>query len=106
MSSTRKFDTVYEGENAIQEMIKNDNNCSAHFEYNNRINDIELVVVTYNPKHKSFFFLHSLEAPTKKKALSLMYNHIYELKYTLTKQDSPYFNYTITWYSWKKQKVV
>ena len=104
--SKRKFDTVYEGENAIQEIIKNDNNCSAHFEYNNRINGVELIVVTYNPIHNSFFFLHSLEASTKKKALSLMYDHIYQLKYTLTKKDSPYLSYTITWYSSKKQKII
>tara|TARA_X000000368_G_C22775018_1_gene598882 strand:+ start:66 stop:506 length:441 start_codon:yes stop_codon:yes gene_type:complete len=104
MSNKHKFETIYEGENAIQQMIKNDNNCSAHFEYHNSLGNVELIVVTYNPKHKTFFFLHSLVAPTKKKALSEMYEHIYKLKYTLTKKDSPYFNYTITWYNSKDNK--
>ena len=27
------FNSVFEGENKIQNLIKNDNNCSAHFEY-------------------------------------------------------------------------
>ena len=28
-----KFENVFEAEYKIQELIKNDNNCSAHFEY-------------------------------------------------------------------------
>ena len=31
--SSIKFTNIYEGEYAIQKLISNDNNCSAHFEY-------------------------------------------------------------------------
>ena len=61
------FNSVFEGENQIQNLIKNDNNCSAHFEYNkNLINNIyELVVTTYNPKHKTSFLLHKISGKNR-----------------------------------------
>ena len=98
--SRTPFYSIYEGEYAIQDLIKNDNNCSAHFSYSHHPpKGYELVVVTYNPKHKTSFFLHSLYGESKLKALELMYNHIYNLKNTLNKKESNYSNYTIEWYS-------
>ena len=65
------FHSIYEGEYAIQDLIKNDNNCSAHFNYSHHPpKGFELIVVTYNPKHKTSFFLHSLYGESKLKALS------------------------------------
>lgn len=95
------FNSVFEGENKIQNLIKNDNNCSAHFDYNNNShnNTCKLVVTTYNPKHKTHFLLHSIIGNNKIDALKEMYNHIYNLKKTLSKKNSPYLNYTIEWYN-------
>ena len=101
------FENIYEAENAIQELIKNDNNCSAHFNYTDQhsnyknaiiaANFVQLDIITYNPKHKTHFLLHSLSAKTAIAALNLLYKHIFELKQTLGKPDSDYVNYTIEW---------
>lgn len=100
------FDTIYEGENAISDLIKNDNNCSAHFEYTRIIPDsFELTVVTYNPSHKNYFHLHTLIDKSKIDCLKKMYEHIHSLKKTLKKKDSPYLNYTIEWYNPKTSRV-
>ena len=102
-----KFDSIYEGECCISDFIKNDNNCSAHFEYdsNSLLDKMKLNLVTYNPKHKSFFNLHTIHAKTKVECLENMYNHIYNLKKTLAQKNSPYLNYTIEWYNPKNSKV-
>ena len=101
------FDSVYQGEYAIQNLIKSDNNCSAHFTYNRYPGKgYELIVITYNPKHQTSFFLHSLEANTKVKALRIMYDHIHDLKNSLNKKDSPYLHYIVEWYNSKLSKRV
>tara|TARA_Y100001970_G_scaffold264335_1_gene350827 strand:+ start:1204 stop:1653 length:450 start_codon:yes stop_codon:yes gene_type:complete len=101
------FDSIYDGEYAIQDLIKNDNNCSAHFQYSHHPpRGYELVVMTYNPSHKTAFFLHSLYAETQKKALENMYDHIFNLKTTLKEKDSPYLNYTVEWYNSKEKKRI
>lgn len=102
-----KFDSIYQGEYAIQNLIKSDNNCSAHFTYS-RIpsKGFELVVVTYNPEHQTSFFLHSLEGDTKIQSLENMYTHIYNLKNTLKKSDSPYLHYIVEWFNKKINKKV
>ena len=52
------FDSVYQGEYTIQNLIKSDNNCSAHFTYNTYPGrGFELIVMTYNPKHQTFHFV-------------------------------------------------
>jgi len=101
------YENIYEAESAIHNLIKNDNNCSAHFKYTDQISEerntilashfIKLDLVTYNPKHKTHFLLHSIGAKTKIAALNALYNHIYDLKKTLEKPDSGYINYTIEW---------
>ena len=94
------FDNLYQGEYVIQNLIKTDNNCSAHFEYSRHPGrGIELVVNTYNPKHKTSFFLHSLYGESKVDALEKMYEYIFYLKESLKKEDSQYFNYTVEWYN-------
>ena len=55
------FENIYEAESAIQELIKNDNNCSAHFKYTSMSkeernillapNFVQQELVTYNPKY-------------------------------------------------------
>ena len=95
-----KFDSIYAGEYTVLELIKNDSNCSAHFKYSHHPpNGYELVVVTYNPIHKTSFFLHSLYGKTKIEALENMYIHVFNLKETLKKPNSMYLNYTIEWYN-------
>ena len=101
------FENIYEAESAIQELIKNDNNCSAHFKYTTMCkeernillapNFVQLELVTYNPKHKTHFLLHSLCEKTKLAAANALYKHIFDLKQTLEKPDSGYVNYTIEW---------
>jgi hypothetical protein len=106
------FETIYEVEHAIQELINKDNNCSAHFKYTRRAGRVEnrncknailapsvvtVDLVTYNPKHKTHFLLHSMTAATDISATNALYTHIYNLKKTLEKGDSGYVNYTIEW---------
>ena len=101
------FDSIYQGEYAIQNLIISDNNCSAHFTYNKfPLHGYELIIVTYNPKHKTSFFLHSLREKTKVKALEKMYEHIFNLKNALKKEDSPYLHYIVEWYNSKLLKRV
>jgi hypothetical protein len=101
-----KFNNIYEGEHTISNLIKTDNNCSAHFKYSHHPpNGYELVVITYNPKHKISFFLHSLYGKTKENALENMYDHICNFKNNLNKKESQYFNYTIEWYNFEEKRV-
>ena len=58
----------YELENTIKQLIKNDNNCTAHFEWNFTPPGlkadypfVQLDLITYNPKHKTTFLLHSIK---------------------------------------------
>ena len=101
------FDSIYAGEYAIQELVKNDNNSSAHFKYSHHPpKGYELVVITYNPNHKTSFFLHSLYGETQKKALENMYDNIFNLNNTLKEKNSTYLIYTFELYNSKEQKRV
>ena len=51
------------------------------------------------------FHLHTLKDDSKIDCLKKMYEHIYSLKQTLNKKDSPYLNYTIQWYNPKTLQV-
>ena len=126
--SSIKFTNVYEGEYAIQKLISNDNNCSSHFEYiemmgpsslldfyksqgknytvESQLLDVKLNLITYNPTHKAHFLLHTINGSDKIDCLIKMYEHIYQLKSTLNKKESPYLLYTIEWYCPKSQKIV
>ena len=103
----KMFENIYEAEHAIQELIKNDNNCSAHFAKTHLCNNnknaittptsVKLDLITYNPEHKTPFLLHSISAHTELAAVNAMYTHIYKLKNTLASPESGYVNYTIEW---------
>lgn len=103
MTDKVKFKNVYEAENTIQELIKNDNNCSAHFRYtrwgSNGKN--KLSIVTYNPKSETSFLLHSIELANNEdvEIYEYMYDHIINLKKTLEKKESPYIHYKISWWN-------
>lgn len=103
MSDKVKFKNIYEAEVAIQELIKNDNNCSAHFRYDNwRSNGKnKLSIVTYNPKSETSFLLHSIEMANNNEVeiYEYMYDHVVNLKQTLEKKDSPYIHYKISWWN-------
>ena len=101
-----KFKTVYEGEYMIQKLISNDNNCSAHFEYNYGGRYVTLKLLTYNPNHKSHFLLHSIEGDDNIDSLGKMYDHIFTLKTTLKKKDNPYIIYSIDWFCPDTKKIV
>ena len=47
-------------ENEISQLIKKDNNCSAHFQWNTSFRFLTLDVITFNPSHKNYFLLHSI----------------------------------------------
>ena len=94
------FKNIYEGEYNILGLIKNDNNCSAHFSYKTvpDTNEIGLSVVTYNPSHNTFFLLHSLTGKTKIDCLIKMYKYMYALKTSMKKKTQGFCHYTIEWY--------
>ena len=105
----KTFENVYEAEHAIQELIKNDNNCSAHFEYEIlNFRRLKLNLITYNPKHNTHFLLFSIIENTEDKLelIKQMYEHVYTLRTTLAEKDSPYVSYTIEWYCDKTQKRI
>ena len=81
------FDSVYQGEYTIQNLIKSDNNCSAHFRYERwRSNGKnKLSIVTYNPKSETSFLLHSIEMANNDdiEIYECMYDHVVNLKKTL-----------------------
>ena len=101
------FKNIYEAESAIQALVKNDNNCSAHFKYTSLCkeernillspNIVKLELITHNPQHNTHFLLHTICAQTELAATNALYKHIYDLKQTLKKPDSGYVNYTIEW---------
>ena len=104
------FENVYEAEYAIQELIKNDYNCSAHFEYEkcHRFKRLKLNLITYNPIHKTPFLLFSILRTDQNKLeiITKMYEHVYTLKTTLSEKDSQYISYTIEWYCYKTKERV
>lgn len=100
------FNSIYQAEYAVQNLIKNDNNCSAHFVYHSVSDSVTLDLVTYNPIHNTHFLLHSLNGKTQIDCIAKMYNHVFEMKASL-KEHSPYFlSYTIEWYSPMEQKKI
>ena len=101
------FTTKFMGEFEIQRLIKDDNNCSAHFTYETTMAEdkVRLALTTYNPQHKTHFLLHHLEGKTAIDCLEKMYNHIYELKTTLKNKDNHYLLYQIEWYCPHTQKI-
>lgn len=75
-----KFKNMYEGEYMISELIKGDNGCYTHFEYNSLYDggtNTTLLVITYNPVNKTHFILHQLNGSNGMDALKKMYNQLY-----------------------------
>lgn len=92
------FQNIYEAEYNILKLIKNDNNCSAHFDYKIKDGIVELSVVTYNPLHNTFFLLHTLKNENKLECLKNMYNYIYDLKTSMKSKKKGFCHYTIEWF--------
>ena len=55
------FNRRFQLENEISEIINNDNNSTAHFEWNVSNNIFELNLITYNTSHKTYFLLNSIK---------------------------------------------
>lgn len=80
----------YKLENEISEIIRADNNCSCHFEwdYSRQWCDIsqqlkphaKLSLITYNPSHKGFFLLHSV--------IKCLINSDYRTDYSLLQMEN------------------
>ena len=91
MDSTNK----YKLEEAIREIIYDDNKNSAHFEYTERkyAGDIEVKVkvITLNKKTGASFLLSEAKANTAELALE-------EIENELLVSNSDYHTYTIKWY--------
>lgn len=100
------FKNIYEGEYNILNLIKNDNNCSAHFNYEYKNEAINLSVITYNPKHNTFFLLHTLTSKTKLDCLIKMYDYIYQLKTSMKEKTKGFCHYSIDWYCPDQKKLV
>ena len=102
------FDNVYVAELAIRKLIQNDNNCSAHFEYEydgHARGDMfyRLDLITLNPNHNTHFLLHSVYGDDDKLALmTQMYNYVYKLKNSMKTKEKTNLNYTVEWYDGKK----
>ena len=92
------FQNIYEAEYNILKLIKNDNNCSAHFDYKIKDSIVELSVITYNPVHNTFFLLHTLKNENKLECLKNMYNYIYDLKTSMKSKKKGFCHYTIEWF--------
>ncbi len=102
MERHQNFRNIYDAQRAISELIKNDNNCSAHFKFygirSNGKNKLELV--TYNPKTSTHFLLHSIEMEVEELELyEWMHEHVVELKDTLKMGESRFLTYQITWWN-------
>lgn len=114
------YTNIYEAEAAISKIIEKDNNCTAHFEYKEKVlngitlnsglyptkNFIVLNLLTFNPIHKAAFLLHSLQAKDKLSCLNAMYKYLYELKNVLAKKDTPLLNYTVSWFNKAQEKKI
>ena len=97
------FKNHYEGELAIGELIKKDNNCSAHFDYK-FVEGAELDLVTYNPKSSTFFLLHNTKGNSKLDVITKMYNYLFTLKVSLKTKENSLNSYTIDWYNSVEEK--
>jgi hypothetical protein len=106
------YNTIYEYENAIRNLIKKDNKCSTHF--NTEFGELgwNLNLVTFNPKHKKGFLLHSIALevyepshPVPLESYKEMYEYIYNLKEMMKKEDTPYMTYKVTWWSRDENKT-
>ncbi len=99
------YNSIYEFENAIRSIIKKDNKCSAHFNTEYNESGWNLNLVTFNPKHKKGFLLHSIPMEEYEPSQSVpievykeMYEYVYNLKEMMKKEDTPYMTYKVTWY--------
>tara|TARA_B100000674_G_scaffold496814_2_gene528250 strand:+ start:2032 stop:2460 length:429 start_codon:yes stop_codon:yes gene_type:complete len=93
----------FQYENEIRNLIHNDNNCSAHFEWNkkkfqNNI-DLRLELITYNPKYSVHFLLHSIEHHvTKSLLVDSDYTNILEQMYQYIRcPKKRRCNYLVKW---------
>ena len=98
------FQNIYEAERAIQELIEKDNHCSAHFNYGASSMNYSLDLVTYNPKHKKHFLLHTTNGKTRIQAANRMYKHLTQLKESIKQKNSNLLNYTVEWYNYADDK--
>ena len=97
------FQNQYEGERAISELIKKDNNCSAHFNYS-FVEGACLNLVTYNPTSNAFFLVHTTKGLSKLEVITKMYDYLYTLKQALETKEDVLLNYTIHWFNKILQK--
>lgn len=104
--------TLYEYENAIRKIIKDDNKCSVHFSWDRAENYWLFNLATWNPKHKSAFLLHTVPSPEFRniKAYEVMYEYVVNLKNMMSEKNTeteyPEKHYQVSWHDTEKNKTV
>ena len=74
-----KFETIYEGEYIISELIKRNSGCHAHFDYIPLYDggtNITLKIITYNPVGKTHSFMLEYPGFNQLDSLQNMYKHL------------------------------
>ena len=95
----------YNLEYQISDLIKRDNNCSAHFEWQGKFKgpgcSIQLNLVTFNPAHKSHFLLHSIcrtvDCDINDEEETVYINILQEMLAYLQKRQKSISKYMVEW---------
>ncbi len=103
--------TLYEYENMIRKLVKEDNKNSVHFSWD-RTEQVWLFnLATWNPKHKSAFLLHTVPSETFRNIIAYkeMYEYVLNLKEIAGRKDTkgyPEDQYEVTWFDNNKNKHI
>ena len=92
MNSTR-----FIKENEISEIIKKDNNCSAHFQWSHTHRYLTLDLITFNPEHKNYFLLHSICKEAEDNHSNTYVEILNKMIEYIKEKQKTNFNYTIEW---------
>lgn len=80
-------------EHQISEMIRNGRSgCHASFRYSHQGSKVRTKLVTWNPKHRSTFLVHEVEARSKVECLNQLKLYV---KDKIREKEKPY---TVRWY--------
>lgn len=104
--------TLYEYENMIRKLVKEDNKSSVHFSWD-RMEDYWMFnLATWNPKHKSAFLLHTVTCEMFRdiNAWKDMYEYVVNLKNVMSSKvpqsEYPEQHYHVTWHDTEKGKNI
>ncbi len=96
MTNTDKKLRQLKLQHEIQEMLRQDNEVSCHFDYHiNMMSDDETVklnLLTFNPRHDEYMLLHTVKGKSSIHCLEAMKDHIEKIT-----RENIHFSYTIKW---------